>query len=387
MAEKDPYVGREQTLIKHFILKRYLSRFGRIVLLSNWKSVTYVDCFSGPWNSHTDDLSDTSFAIALAELRGIRNQCRERGRDVKLRCFFLEREREPYSKLKAYADQVDDAQVATRHADLQGSVGEIVSFVQQGGRDTFPFIFIDPTGWTGFAMDTITPLLRLEPGEVLVNLMTKDIRRFIEWPQEQTQESFDRLFGRPGVKAKVAGLQGQDRDDAVVDEYRESVRQFGGFRYVCPAIVLHPDQDRTHFHLVYASRHRKGVEVFKEAERKAMDVQVGARAEAEDRRRQASSGMASLFSAKEMHSSDYYETLRERYTVRFRDSVLHVFEAHKRVLYDELWDVALMHPLVWEGDLKEWIRQWVSKGRVGTEGWKARQRVPHLNKGNLLVWR
>ena len=87
--------------------------------------------------------------------------------------------------------------------------------------------------------------------------MTKDVRRFIESPEQQTRASFDRLFGRPGVKERVAGLQGLNRDDAVVDEYQISVRQFGGFRYVCSAIVLHPERNTTHFHLIYATRHRK----------------------------------------------------------------------------------------------------------------------------------
>ena len=38
------------------------------------------------------------------------------------------------------------------------SVDAILNFVRREGRQTFPFIFIDPTGWTGFAMDTIAPL-------------------------------------------------------------------------------------------------------------------------------------------------------------------------------------------------------------------------------------
>ena len=108
----------------------------------------------------------------------------------------------------------------------------------------------------------------------------------------------------------MAGLQGLDRDDAVVDEYQSSVRQFGGFRYVCSAIVLHSERNRTHFHLIYATRHRKGVEVFKEAERKAMEVQEAARARAQDRSRRESNGMLSLFGAEEMHSSVHYELLR-----------------------------------------------------------------------------
>ena len=66
-------------------------------------------------------------------------------------------------------------------------------------------------------------------------------------------------------------------------------------RTCVPAIVLHPERDRTHFHLVYGTRHRKGVEVFKDAEKKAMATQETARAAAQERRRQQSTGMASLF--------------------------------------------------------------------------------------------
>ena len=385
MEEDDPYVGREQTLIKHFILRKYLSRFAPIVL-SHWDSISYVDCFSGPWNAHTDDLRDTSFSIALEELRRARAHHADSRRQVGLRCFFLEQDADAYARLKAYADTVDDAEVETRNTILEESVDAILDFVRREGRQTFPFIFIDPTGWTGFAMDTIAPLLSVEPGEVLLNLMTKDVRRFIESPEQQTQASFDRLFGRPGVKERVAGLQGLDRDDAVVDEYQSSVRQFGGFRYVCSAIVLHPERNRTHFHLIYATRHRKGVEVFKEAERKAMEVQEAARARTQDRSRRESSGMSSLFGAEEMHSSAHYELLRDRYVARSRVMVQGVLKARRRVLYDDLWDLALSQPMTWESDIKDWIQQWIKSGRIEPEGWRPKQRVPHRDKGNLLVW-
>jgi hypothetical protein len=186
-------------------------------------------------------------------------------------------------------------------------------FVRRGGRQTFPFTFIDPTGWTGFAMSTIAPLLRMEPGEVLINLMTKDVRRFIESPEQETQASFDKLFGRSGVKTRVAGLQGSERDDAVVEEYGASVRAFAVFKYMCSAIVLHPERDRTHFHLVYGTRHRKGVEVFKDAEKKAMGTQETARAAAQERRRQQATGMASLF-GDTVHDSVYYNRLADTFT-------------------------------------------------------------------------
>jgi three-Cys-motif partner protein len=62
------YLEREQTLVKHIILKDYLQRFAQIVA-TFCKVITYVDCFSGPWNVRSKEMEDSSFALALAELR------------------------------------------------------------------------------------------------------------------------------------------------------------------------------------------------------------------------------------------------------------------------------------------------------------------------------
>src|SRR5215510_3758069 len=107
MNEANLYIGREQTLVKHLILRRYLERFAHIIGFT-WSSITYVDCFSGPWNVRSDDLKDSSFSIALEELRKARVTHRAKGKDLTLRCFFLEKERGPYARLKQFADQVTD---------------------------------------------------------------------------------------------------------------------------------------------------------------------------------------------------------------------------------------------------------------------------------------
>jgi hypothetical protein len=55
LSNDDLYIGREQTLVKHIILKHYLERFA-IIVGWHWDTLTYVDCFSGPWNVQSDDL-------------------------------------------------------------------------------------------------------------------------------------------------------------------------------------------------------------------------------------------------------------------------------------------------------------------------------------------
>ena len=116
--------------------------------------------------------------------------------------------------------------------------------------------------------------------------MTEHIRRFIESPQKQTQESFIRLFGSSQFKDKLKGLEEKDREDAIVTTYSECVKRVGEFRYTSSAIVLHPEKNRTHFHLIYATREHKGIEVFKEAEKKAMPVMEKTRDEAKKRERE-----------------------------------------------------------------------------------------------------
>ena len=55
--------------------------------------------------------------------------------------------------------------------------------------------------------------------------------------------------------------------------------------------------------------------------------------------------------------------------------------------HDRLWADAMSWPLVWDGDLKEWIAGWQEQGILEIQGMKPRQRVPHLSESNLLVWK
>jgi three-Cys-motif partner protein len=386
VSSDDLYAGREQTLVKHFILQKYLERFAHIVG-SRWDVLTYVDCFSGPWNARSEKFEDSSFAIALGELRKARDTHAQRGRTIGLRCFFLEKSRTAHAKLKEFADNIADAEIKTRNAALEESIPAIVDFVRSGGAKAFPFIFIDPTGWTGFAMNNIAPLLQLNPGEVLINFMTGHIRRFLDSPQEETQASFKQLFGSAEFRSKVQGLAHQDREDAAVKEYVRNVKLTGNFSHTCTAIVLHPEIDRTHFNLIYATRNATGIEVFKEAEKKAMEVQEKARAEAHRRRRETRTGQLDLLGSQELHDPSHYNSLRDRYLNKSRSVVLEALQARRRLPYDDVWALALSEPMTWESDLKGWIEEWEQEGRLEIEGMQPRQRVPHRNEGNCLIWK
>src|SRR5882757_4739541 len=85
----DAYSGREQTKAKHFILKRYLQALAFKVL--TFSDITYVDGFSGPWETKTEGFADSSFMIAISVLQDAQQRIFERaGQRRKIRCFFSE---------------------------------------------------------------------------------------------------------------------------------------------------------------------------------------------------------------------------------------------------------------------------------------------------------
>jgi three-Cys-motif partner protein len=304
---------------------------------------------------------------------------------LNLRCMFLERDKAAYTKLSQFVDQIEDVDVNTKNKQLEDSIPDILNFVRDA-PGTFSFVFIDPTGWTGFGMNVIAPLLQLRPGEVLINFMTDYVRRFIDHPDKQAQKSFQDLFGSTKFKNRIVGLADpQDREDAILQAYAENVKKIGGFSHTCAATALYPQVDRSYFHLIYGTRNRKGVDVFKDVERRAMKVMEESRAEAKQRRRVSKTQQPELFTAQEMAHSRPIDKLRRRNLAEAEPFLLDELKKRGRLSYEQAWDMALSLPLVWESDLKLWINNWEERGMIKIEGLKPGQRVPRLKANNMLV--
>ncbi len=228
--EGSTYDGREQTLVKHRVLERYLQRFAFII--GSWsESITYVDCYSGPWAERTSDFDDTSFGIAIRKLREAR---RELGKPIRLRCYFIEKDPTAYAKLSAYAEGIEDIEIETRNANFEDCIDDILHFVR-ADRKTFPFFLIDPTGWS-IPLELIRPLLQKNPGEVLITFMLEFIRRFINHPERGVRQTIDSLYGEPNVQERFSDVHGDDRDDLLLSEYVKRVQRAGGFQFASSSL-------------------------------------------------------------------------------------------------------------------------------------------------------
>lgn len=372
------YVRREQSRIKHVVLEKYLERFA--IIVGSWaEGIVYVDGFSGPWNSVSEDFKDSSFAIALQQLRSARETVRQIfGKNLQIKCVFLEKDPQAFAQLNAFAKSQTDVEILALNRDFEEAVPDLTRMLGDLPRGFFPFILIDPTGWKGFSMDVIAPLLRIEPSEVLINFMTSFIQRFIADEREGLEASFHRLFGDDSYKAKIEGLEGRQREDVLVSAYADRIGQVGGFPFVPYTFVLKPTKDVTHFHLVYATRHLKGIEVFKNAERKALELSETLRADAKRRAREGTTGQGELFGGAELPETAFLIELQNHYESVASDEVSALLNENDVVDYDVLYATALRFPMVQEAFLKNLLN--TRAELISSDG----KRIPKIGCGHRL---
>jgi three-Cys-motif partner protein len=372
------YAEREQTEVKHETLKRYLS--AAVPIVGSWAhDITYVDCLAGPWNQVSEALEDTSFHVAVTTLLKARSILAARGKNPSMRCLLVENDPDAFAKLAAYSRTVKGIEVEPREWDFSQRVTDIVSYVRERTQ-CFPFIFIDPSGWELAAIPLIRPLLELCPGEVLINLMTSWIRRFLD----DKTKNFAGLLGANVNRLKL--LSGDEQEDDLVRSYADSVRSAGNFLYVCSMPVMKPDQDAFHYHLIYATRHMKGVEEFKKAEKHACTFMHLTRAEAQQRRRLENTGQYSLLRAEEAYKESRFSRYYADNLAKAKDRAESLLKRRHVVSYDEVWAECMQYAAVQDNDLKQWISDWRRQQNLSLLGLAGERAPLRRGTGIQLRW-
>lgn len=264
------YKGKEQTYLKHFFLERYLEAVAFHIGYAHQEFV-YVDCFSGPWQAADEELADTSMRIALDKLNYVCQGLASQQRYPNIRAIFVEKDPTAFRTLQTTLDQ---HRAAIKTTALPGTFEDNLHAILQEVGKAFAFFFIDPKGWSGFAMEQITPLLRHRTGEVMVNFMYDFVNRFINFPDTSNERSLDRFFGTDAWRViRNVG----DREAASLECYKEQIRTIGGYTYVTSTRILKPRSDRAYFHLVYATRNPKGIIEFRRVEKQTTNEQDAVR--------------------------------------------------------------------------------------------------------------
>lgn len=294
MTDVDAYAGREQTKAKHFILRKYLQALAFKVL--RYWDVTYVDGFSGPWKAEREDFSDTSFMIAISVLKDAQKRIEEdTGHRRRIRCFFSESDPSAYQQLeyavRPHHQPTENFEIQTFCGKFEDAVPQIQSFISA----SFPLIFIDPTGWTGYPFAKIAPLFRRNKCEVLINFMYGFISRFLNHPDEKIIASLDPILGGPGWQSRMP--EGLEQGLAVEQLFRSTLQNAGAFTHVVSTKIDKSTEDRPHFFLAYATKDRAGLKAFREIEYTALKEHARNRSVAKERKREEKTRSIDLFAA------------------------------------------------------------------------------------------
>ncbi len=371
------YQEREQSAAKHQILERYLKAFAPIV--GSWADeLIYVDCFAGPWNSKRPDLADTSFHRALSVLADVR----ARGRCKRVRALLIENDVSRFQQLQAYAAGVTPVEVTARPWNFEDAVPRIVDFIRNTDTPTnklFPFVFIDPWGWEAAAIDRIRPLLRLDPGEVLITFMSSFVNRFLADPTKP----FERLLGHAEVR-RLRELHGEELEDELVSSYAAAVKNAGHYSFSCAVPVMDPKRDRFLFHMVFGTRNIRGVEVFKEAEKNMIDVMHRLRAEAQRRRALDAGSSGFLFEPLATYKEERFSRFRVRSLALAQRTLEKKLRTERTLFMQDLLNSGFQFSAVVKEDVCDIVLHWLDAGKARLLDVSPRQRT--LRPDNRIEW-
>lgn len=376
MKEVSYYGGREQTYLKHFFLEKYLERVAYVIGY-NQSEFVYIDGFSGPWKSEDEAFEDTSFVIAINIFRRVREGLARRGKHPRIRCLFIEKDPQAFAALQDAIGGVSDLEVTSLHGDFEALIPRIVSYV----RNSFSLVFIDPTGWTGFGLRKIEPILKHRPGEVLINFMFDYINRLLDHPDDRITAGFDDLFGGPGWDTAVRA--DDRRENAILELYCDRMRDLGRFAHVARTRILKPTSDRSYFYLVYGTRHVRGLREFRGIEKKVVEEQERVRSTAKLTHRMARTGQSELFAAATLTGSASYQQERQAQLSAASEELLRLLHNERQPKYEDALAVLLERPYVWESDVKALIQKLRRAGQLKIVGLKPRERTP--KEGHILA--
>jgi three-Cys-motif partner protein len=293
------YEGSEHSWVKHKLLEGYLEKLLFIKGIKNTKEITYVDCFAGPYQDESEELQATSIGISLKILKKVREALAAQGKHVTFRAVYVEEDEERFGQLRRHLDAhcPDGVQAFAIYGDFSAKVDKIL---ERCGSNSFVFFFIDPFGWTDVAMPRIEKFLRRRKSEFLITFMYDFFMRFVEKPDLRnrvtemlgplTDDEYDRM----------CASRRQERETFIVTRYRSYVKAVLGFEGMNKprtyhAVIKDKDKDRTKYHLVYATRHEKGIVEFAKQSAKAERFQWVERTQ----RRQDATPQGSLFTPEE----------------------------------------------------------------------------------------
>ena len=377
MVAIQDYQGREQAYVKHVFLERYLERLVHKTA-SRYDHIVYVDGFAGPWQSANEQFQDTSFGIALNALRQAKATWKAAGRDVKMSVYLVEQDPRAYAKLATIQSRYPDIEVKTYEGDFLGVLPAILGAVPP---QAFAFFFIDPKGWR-FRLLDLAKMLERRNSEVIFNFMFDFINRAASMKEPAIEAGVDELipygdWRKKLEEAEKRGATSEDRKAILVDAFGESLAKIGAYDYVAETTVLRPLSNRALYCLCYATRHPKGIEVFRDCQIQALQEQARTRATTKVKHAESISGQREIFeSLHDMAPNELETTLAEAKVAAEKMLIDLTPMSPGSVIYRDISPRVLAKHVVRRPDVNQIAVKFKKANRLLFLDWETGKRVP-----------
>ena len=356
----EAYYGREQTYVKHRVLKLYLDSWAQKLASRARRhaiSLWYIDCFAGPWNAAGDDYRDTSICIALDALNAAAATWGRQGFRIEVHAVFVEKDPAAFAALQGLLLRVKGR---VHVHPLPGEFGAQVSTIQELIGTDPAFLFVDPKGWKGAAMTYIAPLAKRPGRDVMINVMFDHINRFKDAPLAFIRAQMQEFFGQP--------LPPRLSEEALMQSYRDQLKSTCGLQFAADLMVPHPTHERTKFRLVVGGHDKAVIQLFREVERKAVVTEAEEiRQEAKERSRLVRTQQLplGLSLTPDKRRSIF---LREQGLAEMRTHIHTILATHGMMCFDALWPRLLEACHLTLTDVKQELWKMKQQGTLLIEG-------------------
>ena len=251
---------REHTRVKHILLGKYLKVW--ITALGKYNpKIGYFDGFAGRGEYTDGTLGSPLIALQLAD--GLSEYF------TKLICYFVEKDKDNFDNLvevlereKSNIKNWQKIEVKKENDEFANVIERIFEHVEEGHILVPSFFFIDPFGFSGIPFRVITRILSNPKTEVFFTFMARDIARFIQLPE--LENTINSLFGTDKWKGIVVSLQGQEREIALINLYREQLHEVANVKYSWPFRVCMSERMQTLYYLLHVTNNVKGHSIMKD---------------------------------------------------------------------------------------------------------------------------
>lgn len=268
MPEETVWALEHHTKAKHEILRRYLGAWFPILAARGWnRRVVFLDGFAGPGvyehgepgspiialdtlvnHAHFGRLQHTEFAMLFVE----KDEARSESLVEEIDAFWDRQGGKP-----------DNVRVVPVNDEFTDAAESLVKTLEEQQERLAPtFAFIDPFGWSGVPLETISRLLAYDKCEVFFTFMYDSVNRWVAHPNPGVRRHLRELFGTDAYH-EADGRSSAERKHFLHDLYRDQLRAVGGFDHVHSFEMI--DRGRTLYSLFFGTRSIDGVRVMKDA--------------------------------------------------------------------------------------------------------------------------